>query len=129
MSIKTFGLKQFRDAITYNIDLAEEVEKILRASKTWEVVFPATMANINFRYNPMGKKYNQKELDALNQFISEKVVTSREALLVTTLLHGQVVLRMCLINPRTTIDDVKEALALCRKFANEHELERQKVVY
>ncbi|MEM7483734.1 MAG: aminotransferase class V-fold PLP-dependent enzyme [Bacteroidota bacterium] len=128
MSIKTFGLKQFRDAITYNIDLAEEVEKILRASKTWEVVFPATMAIINFRYNPMGKKYNQKELDALNQFISEKVVTSREALLVTTLLHGQVVLRMCLINPRTTIDDVKEALALCRKFANEHELERQKVV-
>ncbi|AWX45253.1 Aromatic-L-amino-acid decarboxylase [Flagellimonas maritima] len=122
MSIKTFGLQEFRNAITYNIDLAEKVEKILRASKTWEVIFPATLAIINFRYNPIGKNCTEKQLDAMNQYISEKVVTSRKALLVTTLLHGQVVLRMCLINPRTTIDDVKETLALCRKFANDQSL-------
>ncbi|SNZ00870.1 pyridoxal phosphate-dependent decarboxylase family protein [Flagellimonas pacifica] len=117
MSIKTFGLQEFRNAITYNIDLAEEVETLLRASKNWEVVFPATLAVINFRYNPIGKKYSQKKLDEINQHISEKVVSSRKALLVTTLLHKQVVLRMCLINPRTTFDDVKETLTLCEDFA------------
>jgi aromatic-L-amino-acid decarboxylase len=42
---------------------------------------------------------------------------SKEALLVTTILHNQVVLRMCLINPRTTIDDIKETLNLCATFA------------
>lgn len=119
MSIKTFGLKEFRRAITYNIDLAEEVETILRSSSEWEVVFPATMAVINFRYHPIHKSYTEKQLDTINQFISEKMVSSRKALLVTTLLHGQVVLRMCLINPRTTLDDIKETLTECEKFAQE----------
>ncbi|MGW9685415.1 pyridoxal phosphate-dependent decarboxylase family protein [Flagellimonas sp. 2504JD1-5] len=120
MSIKTFGLREFRNAIAYNIDLAEATESILRKSGQWEVVFPATLAVINFRYNPIGKKHSQKKLDEINQYISEKVVSSRKALLVTTLLHGQVVLRMCLINPRTTLDDVKETLVLCEGFAKEY---------
>nr|WP_298930403.1 aspartate aminotransferase family protein [uncultured Allomuricauda sp.] len=119
MSLKTYGLKEFRNAITYNIDLAEEVETLLRASKYWQVVFPATLAIINFRYNPIAKKHSKKELDAINQYISEKVVSSRKALLVTTVLHGKTVLRMCLINPRTTLEDVKETLALCEEFASE----------
>ena len=44
---------------------------------------------------------------------------SKEAFLVTTILNKQVVLRMCLINPKTTIDDVNETLALCHKFGQE----------
>ena len=119
MSIKTFGLQEFRKAITYNFDLAEAVEKRLRKSGEWEVVFPATLAVINFRYHPLGKKHNANTLDKINQYISEHVVASREALLVTTILHGQVVLRMCLINPRTTMDQVQETLDLCEHFAKE----------
>lgn len=119
MSIKTFGLKEFRTAIQYSISLAEEVEKLLRKSANWEVISPATLAVINFRFNPIGNSLNEKELDQLNQYISEKVVASREALLVTTVLHNQVVLRMCLINPRTTIKDITETFALCEKFARD----------
>jgi len=122
MSLKTFGLKQFRDAITYNIELAEAVENHLRGSKSWQVVFPATLAVVNFRYNPIEKDYSEKQLDAINQYISKQVVASRKALLVTTLLHGQVVLRMCLINPRTTMEDVLQTLDLCREFALEKEV-------
>jgi glutamate/tyrosine decarboxylase-like PLP-dependent enzyme len=55
----------------------------------------------------------------MNQKISAKMMASGEALLVTTILQGQVVLRMCLINPRTTIEDVKNTLTLCEKFALE----------
>lgn len=119
MSIKTFGLKAFRKAITYNCELAEKTEKILRKSEHWEVVSPATLAVINFRYHPIAHQLSEKELDALNQYISKKVVDSREALLVTTVLNKQVVLRMCLINPRTTLQDIKEILALCEQFAEE----------
>jgi glutamate/tyrosine decarboxylase-like PLP-dependent enzyme len=119
MSIKTFGLKSFRKAISYNLELAEEVDKILRKSPYWEVISPATLAVINFRYNPIGNSLTEKKLDALNQFISMKVVASQEALLVTTVLNKQVVLRMCLINPRTTIEDVKETLHQCEVFAKE----------
>jgi glutamate/tyrosine decarboxylase-like PLP-dependent enzyme len=116
MSMKTFGLDAFKSAITYSIDLADNVEDYLRKSTNWEVISSATLAVINFRYNPIGKTFSEKELDALNQKISQNVVDSREALLVTTVLQNQVVLRMCLINPRTTLNDVKETLELCESF-------------
>lgn len=119
MSIKTFGLSAFRKAITYNIELAEKTEDYLRGSGKWEVVSPATLAIINFRYNPISKNFTDKQCDAINQKISEKVVASQKALLVTTILNNQVVLRMCLINPRTTLEDVKSTLQLCEKFALE----------
>ena len=117
MSIKTFGLKAFRDAVDYSIALAEKVEELLRGSDKWQVVHPATLAIINFRYNPIKKNCNAQTLDKINQYISEKVMESRKALLVTTLLNEQVVLRMCLINPRTTFEDIKETLKLCEDFA------------
>ena len=46
---------------------------------------------------------------------------SRKAMLVTTILNGQIVLRMCLINPRTTMKDVTETFDLCKKYAEEIE--------
>jgi len=81
------------------------------------VISPASLAIINFRYNPIDKQYTEKELDALNQKISEGIIASKEALLVTTVLQNQVVLRMCLINPRTTINDIKETLQKCTAIA------------
>ncbi|WP_327019340.1 aspartate aminotransferase family protein [Croceibacter atlanticus] len=119
MSVKTFGLKAFRKAIDYNLKLAEQTEAILRKSSKWEVVSPATLAVINFRYNSIKLNLNEEELDKLNQKISEKIMASREALLVTTILQNQIVLRMCLINPRTTLEDVKGTINLCEKFAED----------
>tara|TARA_R110002073_G_scaffold279026_1_gene443199 strand:- start:486266 stop:487711 length:1446 start_codon:yes stop_codon:yes gene_type:complete len=119
MSVKTFGLGSFRKAINYNITLAEKTEDLLRKSSNWEVVSPATLAVINFRYNPIKYAFSDKKLDKLNQEISKRVVESKEALLVTTVLQGQIVLRMCLINPRTTLDDVKETITLCHSYAKQ----------
>jgi len=119
MSIKTFGLDSFRKAVTYNLDLAEKTEDLLRKSPFWEVVSPATLAIINFRYNPIRQNFSEKRLDQLNQEISKRVVESKEALLVTTILNRQIVLRMCLINPRTTLNDIRETLKMCCAFAEE----------
>ena len=123
MSIKTYGLNAFKKAITYSINLTDETEDLLRKSKNWEIVSPATLAIINFRYNPLGKNLTEKELDKLNQEISERVVASKEALLVTTVLQNQVVIRMCLINPKTTIQHIKDTLNQCNLYANEVLLE------
>ncbi|TDQ25704.1 pyridoxal phosphate-dependent decarboxylase family protein [Tenacibaculum caenipelagi] len=119
MSIKTYGLDAFKEAVSYNIQLADDVEKMLRKSRNWEIISPATLAVINFRYNPIGLNLEEKEIDKLNQEISQKIMDSREAFLVTTILNKQVVLRMCLINPKTTMEDVKQTLDLCNKFGEE----------
>ena len=126
MSIKTYGLNAFKKAITYNIDLADQTEDILRKSKNWEIVSPATLAIINFRYNPLNKDLTEEELDKLNQEISSKVVESKEALLVTTVLQDQVVIRMCLINPKTTLKHITDTLDQCEVFAKQALLEWNK---
>jgi glutamate/tyrosine decarboxylase-like PLP-dependent enzyme len=120
MSVKTFGLNAFRDAIQYSITLTEDLESIFRKSPKWEVISPATLAVINFRYNPINQNLPEDELDKLNQYISKQIITSRNAVLVTTILLDQVVLRMCLINPRTTVDDLQETLNLCEDYAEEY---------
>jgi aromatic-L-amino-acid decarboxylase len=119
MSMKTFGLEAFRKAVSYNIEIAEEVEDLLRKSKQWEVVSSATLAIINFRYHPLHLDLSDEQLDTLNQEISKRVVESEESLLVTTVLNKQVVLRMCLINPRTTMVHIKETISSCENFAKQ----------
>ncbi|MFT7081925.1 MAG: glutamate/tyrosine decarboxylase-like PLP-dependent enzyme, partial [Nonlabens sp.] len=119
MSMKTFGLEAFRKAVSYNIEIAEEVECLLRKSKQWEVVSSATLAIINFRYHPLHLDLSDEQLDTLNQEISKRVVESEESLLVTTVLNKQVVLRMCLINPRTTMVHIKETISSCENFAKQ----------
>ncbi len=119
MSLKTFGLDSFKKAIQYTIDLAEQTEAILRKSSNWEITSPATLAIINFRYHPIGYHLTEEELDRINQNISNKIIASREALLVTTVLQGQIVLRMCLINPRTTFEDIRDTIEKCEVFAEE----------
>ncbi|MEE9440021.1 MAG: aminotransferase class V-fold PLP-dependent enzyme [Saprospiraceae bacterium] len=120
MSIKTFGLDSFKEAITYSIALAEELEELLRSSPKWEVISPATLAVINFRANPIGYDLSEKGIDALNQYISKEITSSLNAVLVTTILQDHVVLRMCLINPRTTIDDINETISLCEGYADDY---------
>ena len=106
--------------------MTEQVEEVLRKSSNWEIISPATLAVINFRFNPIGNKLPEKELDALNQFISNKVLKSKKALLVTTILQNQVVLRMCLINPRTVLHDVIETLELCEQYVNDYNYGKKK---
>ena len=99
--------------------MAEQTEDLLRKSKNWEVISPATLAIINYRYNPIGLHLSEPELDKLNQEISARITKSKEALLVTTILQNQVVLRMCLINPRTTFKHITETFDQSEAFATE----------
>lgn len=117
MSIKTFGLESFRKAIDYSIKIAEKTEAHLRNSTHWEIVSPANLAILNFRFNPIDKSLSEKQLDDINQHISAEIIRSKEAHMVTTILHNQVVLRMCLINPRTTFEDILQTINKCEEIA------------
>jgi glutamate/tyrosine decarboxylase-like PLP-dependent enzyme len=123
MSLKTFGLNAFKECVSYNITLTETLENNLRKSPKWEVISPAMLGIINFRFNPIDKDLKDSTINDLNQYISNKIVASREALLVTTILQDLVVLRMCLINPRTTMTDILETLDSGEKYAKEYLVE------
>ena len=115
MSIKTFGLAAFREAVACGFRLAEAAERVVRAMDDWEVVTPAQMAILSFRYAPPGRA--PSELDALNLKIVATMFDDGFAMLTTSVLRGRVVIRLCPINPRTTEDDIRQTLDRLDGFA------------
>ncbi len=120
MSINTFGLAAFREAVKTGIETAEAAQAYLERRPNWEIVSPATLAVINFRYRPADEPLTEAQLDRLNQHLSRRTIESREAMLTTTVLRGKVVLRMCLINPRTSLEDhVIKTIEMLELYAEE----------
>lgn len=115
MSIKTFGAAAFRSAVTWGIELAEIAERILRARECWEIVTPARLGVVTFRYRRAG--LSDEASDALQKELTERLTLSGYALLSTTGLRGRTVLRLCTINPRTSEEDLAGTIAMLEELA------------
>jgi aromatic-L-amino-acid decarboxylase len=109
MSLKVFGGAQFEAALNHGFQLAEEAEAAVRELPHWEVVTPAQMAIVTFRFAPPG--LSDADLDRLNRQLVDAIIADRFAMLSSTVLRGRTVLRMCTINPRTTPEYIRETLS------------------
>jgi glutamate/tyrosine decarboxylase-like PLP-dependent enzyme len=107
MSMRTFGLPAFREAIRHGIRLAELAEHTaLRHG--FEVTSPARLGIVTFRYLPPGS--NSVDADAANDAIVKRTLAEGFATVTSTRIGGRKVLRMCTINPRTTDDDIHQTI-------------------
>jgi glutamate/tyrosine decarboxylase-like PLP-dependent enzyme len=97
LSLQTFGVAAFREAITRGFELADLAERELRARKGWEILSPAQMATVCFRFG---------NSDELQTQLVDAMMKDEYALLTSTELRGVASLRLCTINPRTTEQDI-----------------------
>ena len=88
--------------------MGEFAGSLISELKDWEIVTPPQLAIINFRYSPEG--ISIEDANDLNYQISQQMLRDGFAMIVTTQITGKIVLRFCLINPRTTQQDVRETL-------------------
>jgi aromatic-L-amino-acid/L-tryptophan decarboxylase len=102
MSFQCFGLAAFRAAQEHGFALAELAERKLRAMPRWQVVTPAQMGIVTFRLRGAGEQAYHSLTDAM--------LADGFAFLSSTVLNGQMTLRLCTINPRTTEVDVERTL-------------------
>jgi len=102
LSVTTFGVDAFRQAIAHGIELAEHAEATLARDPYWELTSPATLGIVTFR--PAGA--TDEETDAL----VARLVASGFAAPSTTRLNGRTVARLCTINPRTTERDIEATI-------------------
>ena len=108
LSLQTFGLAAFRRAITHGFELAELAERELRARPGWEILSPAQMATVCFRFG---------NSDELQTQLVDEMMRDGYALLTSTELRGRPCLRLCTINPRTTEQDIAETINRLDRFA------------
>lgn len=115
MSIRYFGLRAFRTAIDHGLELAEHAERHLAGRACWEIVTPAQLAIITFRYLPPASSGIGP--DDLNRTIAERLFENGTALVSTTVVRGMTVLRLCTINPRTEPEDIERTIAVLEEIA------------
>jgi glutamate/tyrosine decarboxylase-like PLP-dependent enzyme len=108
LSLRTFGLANFRRAIERGIRLAEVAEQELRRTPGWEIVTPPMLAVVTFRCAPPDMA--NAGVDALHGRIVEQMLADGYALASSTILNGRPVLRFCTINPRTSDDEMRKTV-------------------
>ncbi|KAM0411042.1 hypothetical protein ACHAPD_010866 [Fusarium lateritium] len=96
-TLRVLGVERIGKMVDHGFDLAEIAEAEVRKLPDWEVISPASMAIVTFRYAPLGK--TEEELDGLNAAISRHLLENNIAGLLTTKVRGRVVLRICSISP------------------------------
>jgi aromatic-L-amino-acid decarboxylase len=108
MSLQVFGLSGFQEALSRGFEMAEVAEAAVHGLSNWEVVTPAQMGIVTFRCILEG--LSPEKLNWLNRELVDEMIADGFAMISSTVLRGQTVLRMCTINPRTTEADVRETV-------------------
>ena len=107
MSVQMLGLRAFKEAIQASMDLARRAEARIRSSQDLELLGPATLGIVCFRFNPPGRTMGPEALETLNLSIQEEIVGSGLAMMSSTRLRGAFSLRLAIMNYRSTWDDVQ----------------------
>lgn len=118
MSIKVFGLDRFRAAIDQGISNAERAQRLLEEQGSFEIITPARLGVVTFRYRPRGG--GDTDLNQLTRSVFDGIVADGHAMLTTTVIRGQTVLRLCTINPRTSEDDLRSTIDMIARIGTEN---------
>ncbi len=116
MSIKYFGVGRYRAVIGRTMDLARHAQKRLEATPGIEIVSPAVLSVVAFRYTPpSGAGSNapdETRLERINREILRRIWESGRAMASSTRLRGRYALRLCIVNHNTCQADVDEVVDL-----------------
>jgi selenocysteine lyase/cysteine desulfurase len=107
LSIQTFGLDAFRDAIDGALDLAALAERRVRETPELELLSPAKLGIVCFRRRFEG---DEDEVAALNAALVARLEATGRALVSSTRLHGVYAIRLCVLNHTSRAEDVEWVL-------------------
>ena len=119
MTLQVLGSNLLGSAIEQGFKQVLWAQEALEQLPNWEIVSPAQLSMINFRYSPSDLTEEQK--DRLNETLSVRLNESGYAAMFTTILHGKTVLRICSIHPEASKDDLVTTIQMLNRYAlDEH---------
>ncbi|MGH8129676.1 MAG: pyridoxal phosphate-dependent decarboxylase family protein [Steroidobacteraceae bacterium] len=110
MSIQTFGLARFREAIARAMELADAAGRQVLATDSLELLSPPSLGILCFRYRPRGAGWTAERIERLNETLQSRVIESGAAMISSTRLRGRYSLRLCIMSHQTVSDDVRETI-------------------
>jgi len=117
LSLRYHGLGQFRQAIGNDLRHGQLLAELIEAEPSLELLAPVELSAVCFRWTGG----SAATLDERNQQILQRVVRRGRVLLSNATLGGRFALRACIVNHRTTDQDVaaviQEVLAAAQETA------------
>ena len=109
VALKRYGADALGGLYDYFCSLARLVYEEIQERGDFEALHEPECNILCFRYVGDGTK-SDEQLDALNREIRERYNRSGEGWITATNLDGRRVLRVTMMNPRTTATDVRDIL-------------------
>ncbi len=108
MSVQMLGMEQFRSVIARANALARRAEEHIQGQEHLELLSPANLGVVCYRFR--GAEHDPAQIEELNRRIQQQIVDSGFAMLSSTRLRGVYSLRLCILNYRSTWEDVRDTL-------------------
>jgi glutamate/tyrosine decarboxylase-like PLP-dependent enzyme len=114
-ALARLGRSGLTELVTRCNRLATLLEARVRAAPDLELLSPASLSVVNFRYRPAGGTLDDAALDALNEKVSAAISESGEAHLPTSRVRGRTSLRACFLHYENDDSDVDHLVALVNR--------------
>ncbi len=98
-SLATYGTEAYRDAIETALDVARQGARLIDDAAYLELIMEPELSVLLFRRSGWGP--------AEYQVWSDRLLEEGRAFVTPTSWNGEVVLRLCIINPLTSVDDIR----------------------
>nr|WP_225311410.1 aspartate aminotransferase family protein [Microbispora cellulosiformans] len=119
LTLRVMGADAVGELFDQVVDLAAEAHAMLAADPRFEVVTRSPLSTLVFRYLPPEGPGRELADDA-NLYAREALAASGEAVVAGTTVDGRHHLKLTLLNPETTRDDVAYVLDLLAGHAQRH---------
>jgi aromatic-L-amino-acid decarboxylase len=119
-ALARLGRSGLAELVTRCNRMAGLLEARLRAEPDFELLAPASLSVVNFRYHPAGRRLDDAGLDALTARISAAVSQSGEAHLPTSRVRGRTSLRACFLHYENDEGDVDHLVRLVKRLGAKH---------
>ena len=96
---------------------------MVEAHGSFEIVTPAELGVVTFRFHP--SEQSDHDPNAFTRSLFDRIVADGHAMLTTTVIGGQTVLRLCTINPRTSENDIRTTVEMIARLGAEEALSRR----
>jgi glutamate/tyrosine decarboxylase-like PLP-dependent enzyme len=115
-ALKVHGADAFVSTIERNIELAQRLGTLLDEQPDFERLAAIPLSIVCFRYR--GPSMDDDEtLNAFNRELMVEVQRDGDVYLSNAVLDGRFALRACIVNHRTTHDDLRRVIATVRRVA------------
>lgn len=119
-----FGEELFEEIVDLTISRTQFLYSLLQTATDFETLHEPECNILAFRYVPESQRgLSSEDLDRLQREIRTRLIRSGKFYIVQTALRGRVALRITVMNPLTTEDDLRELLDAIRETfreLNEH---------